>query len=118
MSPSPLSGSLLVTASSVKPTGPESASATVTEMLIGTSLPFGGQRTLGFALHDTFGNVLSMSKPFTTCIAEFPARSSQVPVTDWFAPSVETTVVAGGLPEARPERLSAQVKLTVTSVLF
>ena len=107
-----------MTETRLKPAEPESESVTVTEALTGTNLLFGGQRVLGLALHATVGGVLSMLIPLTVAEAEFPARSVHVPVTDWFAASVERIVGAGGLPAARPERLSAHWKLTVTFVLF
>ncbi len=55
---------------------------------------------------------------FTVALALLPALSVQVPDPDWLAPSLESTVSVGGLPAASPERESAQVKLTVTFVLF
>src|SRR5689334_23339215 len=48
-------------------------------------------------------------------LALLPALSVQVPLADWLAPSVETVVGEGGLPAARPEPLSEQLKLTTTS---
>jgi hypothetical protein len=102
----------------VNPADPESESVTFTETLIGTNLLLGGQRILGLALHATAGGVLSMLIPLTVAEAELPARSWHVPLTDWFASSVERVVGAGGLPGARPESASAHWKLTVTFVLF
>src|SRR5207253_353450 len=49
-------------------------------------------------------------------LAPLPALSTQLPVTDWPAPSVLRVVGASEL--ATPERASLQVKLTVTAVLF
>jgi hypothetical protein len=51
----------------------------------------------------------------TVAEAEFPALSKHVPVTDWAPPSPR--VVLEG-PLNTPERLSVQVKLTVTGTLF
>ena len=51
-------------------------------------------------------------------VAELPATSVHVPLTDCPPPSPERTVGAGGLPAAKPERLSAHWKLTVTGELF
>jgi hypothetical protein len=52
----------------------------------------------------------------TVALALLPAASVAVPVTDWFAP-LALRVLFG--PQATiPEVASAQVKLTVTSVLF
>lgn len=48
--------------------------------------------------------------------AVFPAKSTAVPLTTWPAPSVLT--VTGGVHDAMPEVLSAQVNVTVTLVLF
>src|SRR5712692_10007446 len=87
ISPCPLSGSLLVTETSLNPACPESASLTVTETFTGTSLLLGGQRTLGAALHATVGGVLSMSIPLTVDVPELPATSVHVPLTDCPAPS-------------------------------
>lgn len=64
------------------------------------------------------GGVLSMLIFETVAEAELPATSVQLPLTDCPANSVVNTVFAGGLPGARPERLSKQKKLTVTLVLF
>src|SRR4029077_4605356 len=57
-----------------------------------------------------------MLTPFTVAVAEFPALSVTVPVTDWFVPSVPS--VLGPETLATPERASEPVKLTVTLVLF
>jgi len=102
----------------VNPADPERESVTFTETLIGTNLLFGGQRTFGLVLHVTAGGVLSIFIPLTVELAELPATSEQVPLTDCPAPSPERTVGAGGLPGAKPERLSEHVKPTVTLVLF
>jgi hypothetical protein len=52
-----------------------------------------------------------------TCAdAEFPAASVAVPLMIWLAPGVITTCGAGHV--AIPERVSAQVKVTVTAELF
>src|SRR2546423_441965 len=63
------------------------------------------------------GAVLSMLIEATVALALLSALSVQVPVADWLAPSVRV-VAAGGLPAARPLRLSAQLKLTATSALY
>src|SRR5262245_62046862 len=118
MSPRPLSGSLLVIETSVNPAGPESVSDTVTDTSTRASLWSGGQRMFGLALHETLGGVLSMLMAFTVAETEFPATSIQAPVTDCPAPSEDRAVGAGGLPAAKPERLSAHWKLTITFVLF
>jgi hypothetical protein len=59
MSPCPLSGSLLVIETRLKPADPDSESFTPTETLTGTNWLFGGQRMFGLALHATVGGVLS-----------------------------------------------------------
>jgi hypothetical protein len=64
----------------------------------------------------TAGAVLSMLMPFRVLEAVFPATSVQVPVTDWFAPSVVTDWVTGDVVPDPP--VSVQVQLTVTFVLF
>lgn len=61
------------------------------------------------------GGVLSTLMVAVAC-AVLPARSVAEPETTWPAPS-EATVIGGG-QLAMPERVSAHVKLTVTSVLF
>ncbi len=48
-------------------------------------------------------------------LAEFPALSKQVPVTDWPPPSLR---VEGGGTLDTPDKTSEQVKLTVTVTLF
>ena len=62
------------------------------------------------------GAVLSMFIPLTVTLAVLPALSSAVPVTLWFAPS--PVRVTGDVQLAIPESSSAQVNVTVTSVLF
>src|SRR5712691_2737017 len=57
-----------------------------------------------------------MLMPLTVALALLPATSVAVPLTDWPAPSMRTAAGSGQL--ATPDRLSLQVKLTVTSVLF
>src|SRR5436189_205127 len=52
----------------------------------------------------------------TGSAAPLPALSCAAPGTCWFWPSAVR--VCGPVQLATPERLSAQVKLTVTSVLF
>src|SRR5262249_35083621 len=106
MSPRPLSGSLFVKETRVKLSGPDSASDTVTEALTGTSLSLGGHNWLGTAPHIMLGGVLSMFFPLTVAGAALPARSVQAPFTVWFAPSADSTTGVGGLPPARPERMS------------
>lgn len=76
------------------------------------------------------GGVLSMLMPVTLAeSALLPAASSQLPFTDWFAPSVVTVTSKGleaALPEAAPvaemlatpEVASVQVNSTPTFVLF
>jgi hypothetical protein len=118
ISPCPLSGSLLVTETSVKPAGPERESLTLTLTFRDTSLLLGGQRMFGLAVQAIVGGVLSILIPLTVAEAEFPARSVHVPVTDCPGPSAERVVGAGGLPTAKPERLSPHWKLTMTFVLF
>ena len=48
--------------------------------------------------------------------AVWPARSRAVPLTGWFAPSVEMVIRAG--QSAMPEAASLHVNVTVTSVWF
>src|SRR5947209_1796326 len=65
-----------------------------------------------------FGLALSMLT-LAVSVAVFPAVSLAVPVMGWLAPSVATVCGAVHPPLAgMPERLSAQLKVTVTSVLF
>src|SRR6266545_4291086 len=62
------------------------------------------------------GSAVSMLMPLCVSLAVLSARSWQVPVALWLAPSLLTvslTVAALG-----PERLSAQLQLSVTSPLF
>jgi hypothetical protein len=97
---------------------PDNLSAIVPEIVTGTIFPSGGQSIAGFAETVSTGGVLSMLIPFAVDVAGLPARSVQTPLTDCPAPSEERTVGAGGLPAAKPERLSAHVKLIVTLLLF
>src|SRR5437870_6556973 len=62
------------------------------------------------------GGVLSMLMLATLAEAELPARSSAVPLTLCPAPSAKTVVGAGHW--STPDRLSAHVQMTATSVLF
>ena len=55
----PLSASLLLTESSLKPSGPDPLSVTVTLVEIGVSLWFGGHRVLGLALTAQVGAMVS-----------------------------------------------------------
>lgn len=68
----------------------------------------------GVIVGDNVGGVLSMLS-VTEVLAVFPARSTAVPETTWFAVSVLTVIGAGQL--ATPDSLSEQAKLTVTSLL-
>ena len=61
------------------------------------------------------GGVLSMFK-VTLAEAELPATSTAVPDTVWFSPSVVTVI--GEVHWAMPDKVSLQLKLTVTFVLF
>ena len=54
------------------------------------------------------GAVLSMLMPETVSLAELPAASVAVPVTDWLAPSASTL---SAVFEATPDRSSVAVKL-------
>ncbi len=63
-----------------------------------------------------FGGVKSMLMPPTVVDAVLPALSVQLPVTDWAAPS--PVRVDGAVVEPTPDRVSEQVKLTVTGPLF
>ena len=47
-------------------------------------------------------------------VAAFPARSVQVPLTDWSAPSDET--VTGSVTDATPDPVSSQSNDTTTAV--
>src|SRR5262245_13065683 len=123
MSGSPEVGSSLVAEVKTNPAWPESASVTVTVAVTVSSLWLGGQRLSGLTVQAIVGGVLSMLIPPTVPgSATFPALSVQVPVfvTDWFAPSV-LTVLPATVFTSRPDwtlPTSAQLKLTVTSVLF
>src|SRR5258708_7081279 len=97
---------------------PDRLSAIVPDIVTAASLPLGGQRVGGLAEAVTRGEVLSMLMLLTVVDAKLPATSTQVPLTDCAAPSVETTPGAGGLPAASPDSESEHVKLTITSVLF
>src|SRR5688572_20864003 len=70
----------------------------------------------GVALALAVGSVLSMFKPLTVVLAEFPASSTAFPLADCPAPSPVRVVF--GPQDATPERLSLHVNETVTSVLF
>src|SRR5579859_1273808 len=61
------------------------------------------------------GGVLSILT-MAVVLALFPALSTAVPVTVWLAPSLVNDT--GALHEATPDSASAQLKLTVTEVLF
>jgi len=61
------------------------------------------------------GGVMSMLMLVSAALAEFPALSRQLPVTDWPEPSPR---VVGGVTLNTPDKLSVQVKLTVTVTLF
>src|SRR5882672_10630764 len=107
---------LLVTATpkEAKPDSPSELEmvATCTSLLVSVSVqPAAGRPAIT-------GGVLSMLIPLTVADAVFPARSWQLPLTCWFAPSAVRPVGAGGLSEARPESASEQAKLTATFVLF
>src|ERR1051326_9004708 len=52
------------------------------------------------------GGVLSMLMPETVAVAAFPASSTNVCVTDWFAPSLSNLTAAAAVP-CTPERESA-----------
>ena len=82
ISPAPLSGSLLLTASNWKPAAPEKESLSRTEVLTGTSLLFGGQSTLGDALQASVGGVLSMLISLILAVALLPAMSVAAPARD------------------------------------
>src|SRR5919201_5532113 len=58
----------------------------------------------------------SMLMPLTVVLAELPAASTAVPVTDWLAPFVVSPWSAGQV--AIPESESPQVKCTVTGPLY
>ncbi len=64
----------------------------------------------------TTGAVRSTLIEPTVAIAEFPALSVQLPVTDWSGPSVRRSTGLETVPT--PERASVQLKLTVTGTLF
>src|SRR4051794_1405826 len=57
------------------------------------------------------GATLSMFTPLTVVAAVFPAASSAVPGTDWFAPWPSVT---GLVHESIPESASSQANVTVT----
>ena len=54
--------------------------------------------------------------PLCVSVAVLPAWSSQVPVADWFKPSVE--IVSSTVDVTTPEPLSLHDHVTVTSLLF
>jgi hypothetical protein len=62
------------------------------------------------------GGTLSMLMPLTVTLAVFSALSMAVPVTDWLAALVVSVV--GPEQLLTPDKSSAQLKLTATSVLF
>src|SRR5439155_4731024 len=91
---------------------PERASVTVPVTVtvgINRIAPSGGE------LMVTTGGVLSTFTA-TLVMPTFPATSTAVPVTIWFAPSV--VITTGGVTLATPERLSVATKDTFTSVWF
>src|SRR6478735_9575028 len=110
--PSPV----MVLLAGTAPARPESASdavhATVTSLLY---QPFALGAVVG--VPESVGAALSMLMPLTVVLVELSALSTAVPVTDWFAPLVETTTGETGCV-LMPERPSLAVKVTVTSVLF
>ncbi len=61
------------------------------------------------------GGVRSTYTPLSVALAELPARSAQVPVTDWETPSPR---VVGDDTLNTPDSSSEQEKLTVTGALF
>src|SRR6185437_3651092 len=61
------------------------------------------------------GAVLSMLIPLTVVLALLPAASVAVPVMLWLLPSPRVT---GAGQTSTPERVSAQVKVTVTLPLY
>ena len=65
---------------------------------------------------DTLGAVVSMLMWSMVALAALPAVSCAVPWADWFAPWLLTIV--SGEQSLIPERASAQVKSTVTGLLF
>src|SRR5712691_1531708 len=67
---------------------------------------------------DRLGAVLSMLMPVTPPGAELSALSTAVPLTAWFAPSVETTTLPPPVQLLMPDSASEQVMLTVTLELF
>jgi hypothetical protein len=75
-----------------------------------------------FAAGDTLTNVITgavlsmLMPPFVAEVLTFPALSMQVPLADWFAPSVDSSTAAE--QEAIPDSVSVPLKLTVTLVLF
>src|SRR3954451_21146327 len=66
------------------------------------------------------GAVLSMLMPVWVFEDALPALSVQVPVADWFAPSVLRTLrsPAGNPKSPTPDTVSVQIHSTTTSVLF
>src|SRR5687768_4989233 len=62
------------------------------------------------------GNTVSMSMSVTVAVLVLPAASVAVPTTNWPAPSLLNSV--SPTQEATPDRLSSQVKLTLTAPLF
>ena len=93
---------------------PESASPHVKETVTSAlyqPLAFGARSRA----EEMVGSVLSMLT-FAGSVALLPALSTAVPVAAWFAPSLE--IVKGAVQLAIPDTPSAQVKVTVTFVLF
>ena len=112
----PAASVLIVTGGSTEAT-PEVVS--VTEKVTVTSAlyhPLALAARSGVAV--TIGGVLSILMPDITVLAELPALSVAMPVTDWSAPSPVRVVsgVTESIPE--PEGSSDAVKWTVTSVLY
>src|SRR2546421_9848705 len=60
------------------------------------------------------GAVLSMLIPVTPPVAALSALSTAVPLTAWFAPSVETTTLPPPVQLLMPDSASEQARLTVT----
>src|SRR4051794_36342976 len=103
-SPRPLSASLLVTAVSVNPAGPDTTSVTLTVTVTSTSLWFAGLNTLGLAVHVITGGVLSILT-VTTLLGRLVLPAASVTVLaddDTAVPSPLRTWSAGQAPAGMP----------------
>ena len=112
----PLSGSLLVTETSVKPFAPERASVTATLEAMSTSLWLGGQRLFGVALTVQAGAVLSSL--IVTLWEAVPPALVAVQVKVLPAVSAVMFVEPHSMSVVTVDSGSVTVQLAVTSLVY